>query len=262
MDDAHTVLAYLRQRLSYDREAGRFTWLVTAGRARVGQLAGYVGIQGHRYIGIGKGRVVVNARLVWLFERGEWPVGELVHRNRDTLDDRIENLILRSDKPELTQARLHELVHYDPDTGIFTRKTARRGMRPSRLPAGCVRPDGYVMLTVDGKYYRAHRLAWLYVYGRWPERHIDHINGNPTDNRIANIRGAAPFQNMANSRKPRTNTSGYKGVHWHKVARKWTARIRVRGVSVYLGLFATAEEAHAAYCARALAEKGEFARFE
>ncbi len=156
----------------------------------------------------------------------------------------------------LTHARLLELVHYNPETGEFTR--LEKGRRPNgNGKTGSRSGKGYVALRVDSKRYLAHRLAWFYVHGEWPSE-LDHINLDKTDNRIANLRLATRALNNANT-VPR-GKSGFKGV----VAAygRWRAGLTFNGSFHYLGLYDTPEEAHAAY--RVAAEKafGSFARME
>jgi hypothetical protein len=169
---------------------------------------------------------------------------------------------------ELTQARLRELLHYDPTTGVFTwlpRPTSTRhgrtwNTRYVGTRAGTVDSHGHVQIKVNGRLHLAHRLAWLYAHGEWPVAGLDHINGVRDDNRLANLRPATESQNAANRRTPITNTSGFKGVSWHKDRRRWQATIMVASKQSYLGLFDTPEAAHAAYAAAAREHHGEFAR--
>lgn len=158
----------------------------------------------------------------------------------------------------LTQARLKSLFDYDPESGIFTRLVSRNG-----APAGAIMnvagSCGYISMSVDGKTYKAHRLAWLYVYGQFPEGIIDHIDGDGTNNRIKNLRLASLTQNKANEKIRRDNSSGFKGAKPHK-AGKWQARISVNGRRLSLGYYATPKEAHDAYMLAALKHFGEFAR--
>lgn len=94
----------------------------------------------------------------------------------------------------------------------------------------------------------AHRLAWLYVHGRWPIADIDHINGIRDDNRFTNLREASRAENNQNIRSARSHAiSGLLGAHWHRQSGLWYMRIKVDGKSFTKGMFATAEEAHAAY---------------
>lgn len=106
----------------------------------------------------------------------------------------------------------------------------------------------------------AHRLAWLYVYGEWPDAEIDHINGNTGDNRISNLRPATRAQNGANRGRQTNNASGVKGVCWHAQSGKWRAMIRISGKSRHLGLFNDIGAAAAAYARATVNRNGEFAR--
>ena len=142
----------------------------------------------------------------------------------------------------LTQARLKELLAYNPITGIFTRRIAPRygavgdvfGLSPSK---------GYLVGTLDGRMYKTHRLVWLYVHGEWPLHQIDHVNHVRTDNRISNLRDVTCAQNHQN-RKPHTSiSSGHLGVGWHKRDKRWQAHIEVDGVSHHLGYYADLNDA-------------------
>ena len=142
----------------------------------------------------------------------------------------------------LTTTLLREKVSYDPLTGqLVWVGSPRHGMNGKR--AGYTRVDGYVIIKMDGSLYLAHRLVWLFVNGEWPKSGIDHINGNPSDNRIANLREAAPNENHWNMRLFKTNTSGYRGVSLHRKTGKWSAEVWAGGEKQYLGLFETKEEA-------------------
>jgi hypothetical protein len=146
--------------------------------------------------------------------------------------------------PVVSQERLHRLLHYNADSGIFTWKHSRGPRARAGDEAGAVDSYGYVVIKVDFRLYKAHRLAWLYVHGRWPESQLDHINGNPSDNRLLNLREASDAENAQNKKLPKSNTSGLMGATWHKRNKKWVATIS----SVHLGYFNTAQEAHDAYC--------------
>jgi hypothetical protein len=160
----------------------------------------------------------------------------------------------------MTSERLRELLHYDPATGVFTRLVkTNRNVRVGDV-AGWVNRRGYRYISVDGRLYFAHRLAWLYVTGEWPADQIDHINGIPGDNRWANLRLATGSQNQANARKRADNTSGYKGICWHGPKRKWQARIWVNSRNKSLGYFDSPADAHAAYVVAAQHHFGSFAR--
>ena len=155
-------------------------------------------------------------------------------------------------------ALVRELLHYDPETGVFRWRQSGSGRRAS-LIAGAVNraPSGNlrINITINHKNYKAHQLAWLYVTGKWPPRQVDHKDTNSLDNRWVNLRLATRVQNRRNSGMARNNTSGFVGAIWDKHAGMWIARIRGK----FLGRFKTAEEAGEAYRKAALEQYGEFA---
>ena len=155
-------------------------------------------------------------------------------------------------RPELTAEKLRELLHYEPATGIFTWKISTSNRVKVGDAAGYPEGGGYLRIMVQSRRYKAHRLAWLYVYGEWPKDQIDHINRNRSDNRIANLREVTNKQNMQNAGKSSHNTSGHPGVCWHKQHSKWQAKIMHNYKGIHLGYFATLEEA---LSARKAAEK-------
>jgi hypothetical protein len=147
----------------------------------------------------------------------------------------------------LTADKLRELFSYDPETGVFTRIAGGQGARPGRQ-VGWFDVVGRREVAVLGKRYKLHRLAWLYVHGKWPSACIDHINGDHGDNRIANLREATQAENMQNLRRARSDSSsGLIGAMPHQG--RWRSDIRLAGKKYYLGVFKTAEEAHLAYVA-------------
>lgn len=149
-------------------------------------------------------------------------------------------------------------LSYDPRTGAFRWRSPRPKITVGAL-AG-TQQSGYWMIHLRGVDYHAHRLAWLYVYGRWPEGDVDHINLDRFDNRIHNLREATRSQNCANTGIPSHNTSGFKGVSRIKRNGKWGARISCDGTPYHLGTFQTAGEAAAAYDRAAILLFGSFAR--
>ncbi|NHZ81829.1 HNH endonuclease [Massilia sp. CCM 8695] len=152
---------------------------------------------------------------------------------------------------ETIAARVRELLHYDPSTGAFTRRvrTAQRHQVGDRadfiVTGGGLK--GYCRISFDSTRYLAHRLAWLYVHGRWPEFDIDHVNGIKNDNRIANLRDIPNALNRQNIRGPRADNaiSGILGVTRHK--KKWRSRIQINSRTVNLGCFDSAQDAKNAY---------------
>ena len=163
-----------------------------------------------------------------------------------TKTERTPKLRKPAAAPTLTAERLRELMHYDQDTGIFTRKVSTSSNARAGDVVGAPMSAGYLTTTINYKHHLLHRLAWLYVYGAWPTTHLDHINRIRTDNRICNLREATHTQNARNMSKASNNTSGHPGVHWRSDRAKWWALIESDGQKHYLGCYNTIEEAVAA----------------
>ena len=156
----------------------------------------------------------------------------------------------------LTQERLKELYFYNSIDGWFTFASKRsRFVIGDR--AGSTLMTGYRQILIDGYYYREHRLAWLYIYGEWPEE-LDHIDGDRANNSIRNLRPATRSQNNFNSDRP-TGVSGLRGACFDRRDRKWFSRIKTGCETIWLGKFDTAEEAAKAYREAAELHHGEFA---
>ena len=132
---------------------------------------------------------------------------------------------------------------YNPATGVFTRNTAW-GRQKVGDEAGCISPQGYRYLNFGGRATPAHRLAWLWVHGVWPDGDVDHINRNRLDNRIENLRVVTRSSNIHNSAG--RSASGQKGVSAASKGKQWEARIMVNRKPLHLGTYATVEEAAAA----------------
>jgi hypothetical protein len=142
--------------------------------------------------------------------------------------------------------RVKELLSYNPETGIFTWRVARNNKTPAGAVAGTASTFWHRQLRVDFKSILAHRAAWAVTYGEWPIADIDHINGDPSDNRIVNLRMVTRGHNLQNQRKAHADSkSGLLGVK--QVGNKWDAKIMAAGVLHRLGIFLTPEEASAAY---------------
>ncbi|TPJ97631.1 HNH endonuclease [Mesorhizobium sp. B2-5-9] len=161
----------------------------------------------------------------------------------------------------ITQESLKEILHYDPVTGIFTWLVAKSMSVKVGMCAGTqVGIGGHVRIKIDGTSYYAHRLAWLYVHGKWPNGDLDHRNVVKSHNWVANLREATPSQNRANAPLRPDNSSGFKGVYWRPERGLWHAQIRKDGKCYHLGYFAAIEAAAEAYRIAALDLHGEFAR--
>lgn len=162
---------------------------------------------------------------------------------------------------EVTNAdEVRSLLDYRPDTGDLVWRVSRRGGRakPGDV-AGYLAADGYLVVSIRQRGYQAHRLVWLHVHGKWPERHIDHINGNRRDNRIGNLRDVSVQVNAQNRRKAASNnrSSGMLGVY-KATPNRWGAKIGHVNERIYLGMYPTPEQAHEAYLSakRAMHEGG------
>ena len=163
------------------------------------------------------------------------------------------------------QAVLREWFDYDQFTGIFTWKKVHYS-NPHLLgrPAGTTGPFGYVLIGVPGfRQIGAHRLAWIYVNGLTiGGAEIDHIDTNPSNNAIGNLRLASSSEQKQNKKVQSNNRSGLKGAFYHacRKGKKWRSQIKVGGRLIFLGYFHTAQEAHEAYGRAALLHFGQFAR--
>lgn len=179
---------------------------------------------------------------------------------------------------ELSIQFINECFSYNPETGeVHWKKRPRHhfkseasmnranGQQAGKL-AGSDDGSGYIRISislpVEGRkvvHLRAHRIAFVIHYGRWPLVHIDHINNVKNDNRISNLRECDDAQNIKNSKRRSTNTVGLKGVTFISKTNRFRAQIVCDYKLKFLGEFATAEEAHAAYCKAATELHGEFA---
>lgn len=151
----------------------------------------------------------------------------------------------------ITAERLRELMDYNPDTGLFFWRVARgRGVQPGD-EAGYLAKDGRGRIQVEGRPYLRYRLAWLWMKGEWPANDIDHIDGNPSNDRFSNLRDVTNLVNSQNRRAPSIakRVGTLLGTQYRPFQRKkpWNARIQCAGKSFSLGYFATEQEAHAAY---------------
>ncbi len=146
----------------------------------------------------------------------------------------------------LTQQELRDRFFYDEKTGNMVWKKCDHQTRLIGKVAGCKSTGGYLQIRIRGESYSAHRLVWMYVYGRWPKHNLDHINGIRTDNRIDNLREATYSENSQNRNVNKNNTSGYPGVYWFPPTRKWAAAIRINKKKIHLGYFDTKESSIAA----------------
>ncbi|WP_133857967.1 HNH endonuclease [Comamonas sp. JUb58] len=162
-------------------------------------------------------------------------------------------------KNDIAISELRGLLRLNEETGelfwLVTRGKAKAGAR-----AGTQDGQGYLTLTVNSKQHLAHRVVWALHHGMWPSSRLDHKDLNKSNNRPRNLRLATQSQNLGNTVASANNTSGHKGVCWHKQLGKWQAQIKVDGRNRYLGVFAEISAAKAAYAQAATAAWGNFAR--
>lgn len=160
----------------------------------------------------------------------------------------------------LTQEALKAELHYDPLTGVFTRLVARCNRVKVGDVAGTLDSHGYAQIHVLAHLYLAHRLAWLYMTGKWPADEVDHKNTIRDDNRWLNLREATREQNQANCRCKKTSISGAKNISYRKDSNKYRLRMTVGRKRFTVGHYSTIEEAQAAYEAAAVEYHDEFGR--
>lgn len=162
-------------------------------------------------------------------------------------------------RPEPPINELTKAVDCDPETGRLTwkrrdpasfigpenRTRAWNSTYPGKRAFACRNPKGYLGGAYQARPLLAHRVVWALTYGYWP-KNIDHINGNPSDNRICNLREATPGENARNCKIHARNDTGVAGVSWNKAQRKYRAFIQSNWVRHYLGIFDRLEDAAAA----------------
>lgn len=148
---------------------------------------------------------------------------------------------------KLTHTRLLEMLEYNPETGLFTKKVTLCRWKAGTISGGRGY-DGYKKVYVDKVPYRSARLVWFYMTKEWPKQLVDHINGDRTDDRWCNLREANFSENGQNRTVKKNSSSGYLGVYYHKSRDRWCASIQVDGKEKFLGRFKDKEDAREAYC--------------
>lgn len=148
-------------------------------------------------------------------------------------------------KTDLTAQQLRELLSYDPKTGLFLWRVSR-GKGYAGAIAGKYDKNGYIVIGANRQEFKSHQVAWMFVHGYWPTLHIDHIDGDKTNNRIANLRHVTVLVNQRNRTRPNcTNKLGILGVS--KYGNKFCSRIWHDGGLIHLGTFNDVGAAQAAY---------------
>jgi hypothetical protein len=138
----------------------------------------------------------------------------------------------------LTQKYLKSILKYNKNTGIFKwKKELSKCIKNKEIAGTISKLNGYAYIGINGKIYKAHRLAWLYVYGHFPKQMIDHINRKKTDNRICNLRDVSRSVNGHNKGLQSNNTSGHKGIYLDKRDNIWFSQIKINNKIIHLGRF-------------------------
>lgn len=246
---------FLRETFDYNKEEGTIFWKVGRRKGFQAKTKCHSGYRANIH-----GLMVQVSNIIWCLETGSMPEAKMHHINGDCLDNRFSNLELGRSKSNpnnipLSQAELKSQMTYDPETGYFTSASGRR--------VGYKCKDGYMQITMaDNSQRKAHRLAWLYMTGHFPNGILDHIDGDRTNNRWDNLREASFSQNAMNGRHRSNNTSGYKGVSFDKKYQKYEAYIWKDNRKKFLGFFDCPQEASMAYQRASEVMHGEYARNE
>ncbi len=162
-------------------------------------------------------------------------------------------------KNYLTEEYIRSILSYDSKKGNLKWEETRGSIKAGRI-AGSRHHTGYIDIKIDRKMYRAHRIAWLLMTGKWPKDQIDHRDGDRSNNKWDNLREADYNKNSHNQSMAKNNASGYKGVYLAKGYEKWVAQIRVNYKKIHLGYFGDKESAAKAYNEAALNYFKEFAK--
>lgn len=239
---------------NYCQETGTLRWRVSVGsRAKAGAIAGRENAKGYVYVRVDR-KLLLAHHVVWVIAHGAMPSGVISHLNGDNADNRLVNLADTTkigaartiNAQPLNAANAHQVFEYK-NGGLFWRKSLTGKSRIAGKEAGYLNQDGYRVIEVATKGIGAHRIVWLMHHGAWPTGEIDHINSIRHDNRIENLRDVVHITNSENRRSSNIDSkTGVLGVTEFKGG-KYRARIRSKGILVSLGIFDTAEQAHAAY---------------
>lgn len=135
---------------------------------------------------------------------------------------------------ELNKTTIQDWFEYKDGDLFWKKKAAKNTIVGSKC--GTIDKDGYIIITLNRQRYRAHQIVFMMFNGYFPQK-IDHKNGIPNDNKIENLREATHTENMRNTKIPKTNTSGIKGVCWSKANKKWLVSLKVDGKNKYFGYY-------------------------
>lgn len=140
---------------------------------------------------------------------------------------------------------IREYLRYEDGKVYWTQKPCKK-VRAGAEAGHFSKSKGYRTILFRGVQYRTHRVIWFLVKGEQPTSILDHINNDATDNRIENLRPASMNQNQHNAKTRKDNTSGVKGVYWHKPNKRWIARVKINNKYIHIGNFTDLNEAEQA----------------
>jgi hypothetical protein len=145
-------------------------------------------------------------------------------------------------KIPLSQKEVRRIFDYREDGELIWKVRNAHRVKVGDV-AGHLNGMGYKVTSVEGKLYKSHRLIWLWHFGYFPEHGLDHIDRNPSNNRIENLREVSRVCNSRNCKVGKNNKSGITGVCWYRETGKWLVQIKIPNKNIYLGLYETKLEA-------------------
>jgi len=239
----------------HDNTSGCLLWKKPSSkRTKVGDRVGRYNQDGFLVCTL-KGKSYLVHKIIWYMHYNNWPNVSITHINGDLNDNRIENLRLYRDKilsskDDLTQDILKDVIEYDYTSGKFFWKECTSASMRIGQEAGTIkrnRKASYKVIRIDTFGFYAHRLAWFYMTGKWPEQ-IDHINGDGLDNRWCNLREADNSKNSFNIPAMSGNKSGHKNVYYNKKSGNWVVAVTANYTVVHREEYETLEEAKNVAC--------------
>lgn len=242
MKDA-AFIQRLKQRIDYNPKTGDLTYRQGSLGKRWGEKAGTVDKDGRTRVGFEK-KIYAAADIAWAIFFGEWPSGVIMFADRDPANFRIENLQIarKNTGQKLDQNLVKELFDYDPETGKLTYKmlsptvSGKIGDEVKSTTSNTIKSKKYKRVSINGEAHLQHRIIWLWWYGYLPENNVDHINKDPLDNRLCNLREISTQCNIRNSKLSKNNTSGVSGVCPTNTG-KYEAYIKINFLKKGLGRF-------------------------
>jgi hypothetical protein len=245
---------YIKEILDYNPETGAITWRVDRNNSiKAGSPAGCIKKDRQLSLRV-DGKDYAAKRVIWLYVHGVLPTTRVKSRDGDSLNLSLSNLELTTvkatlctaPKPQLAQKDVRRLFYY-ADGKLFWAINKAKKIKIGDEARNISRA-GYMRVGVDGVCYQLHQLVWIYFNGPIPDGlSVDHIDMDRTNNHIKNLRLVTSRQQQQNTSARQNNTSGFRGVSWHKHIKKWHSSICNNGKKINLGLFDTKEEAAAAY---------------